>query len=398
VAVLSFIAYFLSISLLVLAGFLALETLAALWPKKAAAPAPARGDATATVVIPAHNESGSIGPTLDRLKGELAPGDRVLVVADNCDDATADIARAKSADVVERKDPKRRGKGYALQFAVDHLRAAPPKVVVFLDADCVLEGGALARLVAEVEAADRPAQGLYLMRPSGDAGGESRQAVAAFAWLFLNRVRMRGLARLFGVTRITGSGVALPWPLAMRLQLATGDIVEDLRLTIKCAKAGAPPRFVEDAVVTSVFPSTDRGGALQRARWEHGSLRIAALKAVPAIIQGLFARNMALAAIGFDLLIPPLTVFVILIGLSLLLGGIAAVLGPAAPLRISLIAATLFTAAVLAGWLRFGLRTLTPGQVWRVVPFLLSKARVYGREARGSTKSWTRAERNGEAR
>ena len=95
------------------------------------------------VVIPAHNEADSITPTLENVRGQLREQDRMLVVADNCTDKTAEIARAHGADVIERHDASRRGKGYALHFALDHLRAEPPEIVVFTDADCMFSPGAL---------------------------------------------------------------------------------------------------------------------------------------------------------------------------------------------------------------------------------------------------------------
>jgi cellulose synthase/poly-beta-1,6-N-acetylglucosamine synthase-like glycosyltransferase len=70
------------------------------------------------VLIPAHDEASGIGPTLASVRAQTRPGDRVLVVADNCTDRTAEVARAGGADVVERFDAVRRGKGYALDAGV----------------------------------------------------------------------------------------------------------------------------------------------------------------------------------------------------------------------------------------------------------------------------------------
>src|SRR5437762_2498433 len=80
-------------------------------------------------------------------------GDRVLVVADNCTDATAAVAREHGVDVVDRFDETRRGKGFALDFglrALDEISSAPP-IVVMLDADCMLAPGALDALARQVE-------------------------------------------------------------------------------------------------------------------------------------------------------------------------------------------------------------------------------------------------------
>src|SRR6185436_16232635 len=66
------------------------------------------------VLVPAHNEGSGLLPTIANIQSQLGPGDRLLVVADNCSDDTAAVARQNGAEVVERTDPTRLGKGFAL--------------------------------------------------------------------------------------------------------------------------------------------------------------------------------------------------------------------------------------------------------------------------------------------
>src|SRR3546814_2979484 len=54
------------------------------------------------ILVPAHDEADSIAPTVAALAA-AAPGARILVVADNCGDATAALAREAGADVIERR-------------------------------------------------------------------------------------------------------------------------------------------------------------------------------------------------------------------------------------------------------------------------------------------------------
>jgi cellulose synthase/poly-beta-1,6-N-acetylglucosamine synthase-like glycosyltransferase len=111
------------------------------------------------VVIPAHNEQGVLARTLGSLLPQLNPADRVVVVADNCEDDTAGVARAAGAACVERTDARRRGKGYALDAGVRALVGQPPEIVVFTDADVAVREGALEELVRPVQRTGRPAQG-----------------------------------------------------------------------------------------------------------------------------------------------------------------------------------------------------------------------------------------------
>src|SRR5690606_30500033 len=146
------------------------------------------------VIVPAHQEEDGIGDTVTALRSQLRLDDRLLVVADNCTDRTAILAREAGAEVVERVDPARRGKGFALDFGVRYLAEKPPAVVILVDADCRLAPGAIDHLAAEACASGRPAQGLYLLSAPPDSGIGLQ--VAELAFLVKNQVRPAGLHRL----------------------------------------------------------------------------------------------------------------------------------------------------------------------------------------------------------
>ncbi|MEQ8178560.1 MAG: glycosyltransferase family 2 protein [Amphiplicatus sp.] len=376
----------------VLAGFFALE-IAGAFLRARSLSADAKEAGPIAVIIPAHDEEASIAATLAGVKAQLRPGDRLIVVADNCTDATADIAAAAGAEALVRIDPDRRGKGYALQFALEALREAPPSVIVFIDADCRLEADALASVAGAAEATGRPAQALYLMRAPESAGPQRK--VSAFAWLLMNEVRMGGLFTLFDVCRLTGSGMALPWDIAKDLDLASGEIVEDLALSARLAETAAPV-FVRDALVTSDFPSAEESAAKQHARWEHGSLRLA-LRRAPSMLGRGFARgDLRLVAAALDLAIPPLTVFAALI-LAVSAACLVPLLwGSTAPLALSLSALALLLAATFAAWARFGRGALPASALGAAGLYILGKLRIYGREGRASSQRWTRTKRDAE--
>src|SRR5690606_3767874 len=138
-----------------------------------------------------------IAGTVEAIRRELASGDRVLVVADNCSDGTAGIARSAGAEVIERFDRDKRGKSYALGFGMRHLRAAPPDIMIVIDADCKPDPGsieAIGRLAFET---GRPVQALYgLTPPRGDGRPSSAFALADFAFKVKNQLRAEGLSRL----------------------------------------------------------------------------------------------------------------------------------------------------------------------------------------------------------
>ena len=115
------------------------------------------------VLVPAHNESTGLLPTLADISAQLRAADRLLVIADNCTDDTASIAAMAGAVVVIRNEPGRKGKGYALACGLGHLREDPPDIVIVVDADCRVADGAIDRLIAACEVTQRPVQGLFQM-------------------------------------------------------------------------------------------------------------------------------------------------------------------------------------------------------------------------------------------
>ena len=381
-----FVALVLALPAFVFAAFLALETALAVIAGRTrdarrAPPGPL------AVVIPAHNESAGLAATLENVKAQLREGDRLIVVADNCTDDTAAVARRHGATCLERDDPARRGKGYALQFALDALAGDPPDIVVFIDADCLLSDKALLTLAASAAGEARPVQALYLMQAPADASPRLR--VAEFAWLFMNRVRMIGLQRLFDVTRFTGAGLALPWASLSSINLASGEIVEDIALTFDLIRNGHPPRLETGAVVTSVFPQDETAQVKQAARWSIGSLTYAARAGLPQLLRGIAGGRPRLVGAALDVMTPPLVLFVLYSLAALAASALAWMLGSAAPFALAASALALIGASVAAGWARFGREALPPSALAGVFRFVLMKFSVFGSKGRASARTWT---------
>ncbi|MBC7171762.1 MAG: glycosyltransferase, partial [Polyangiaceae bacterium] len=221
------------------------------------------------VLVPAHDEETVLAATLADIRAQLAPGDRALVVADNCTDATATVAREAGAEVVERVDAERRGKGFALAFGVDALAADPPEVVVVVDADCRLHPGCLDALARTVAATGRPVQGEYLLATSSSSPLGS---INALAFLVRNKVRPRGLLLAGGPCQLTGSGMAFPFALLSVVGSLGSNIVEDMVLGIELTYRGHAPILCPEARIEGELPDRSEAALGQRRRWEHGHL------------------------------------------------------------------------------------------------------------------------------
>jgi glycosyltransferase involved in cell wall biosynthesis len=209
------------------------------------------------VLVPAHNESSGLLPTLTNIRRQLLPGDRLLVVADNCSDDTAAVARTAGAEVVERSDPAKRGKGYALDWGVRHLSSNAHDIILLVDADCKLADGAIDGLVSTCATTGRPTQALYLMTAPPDS--QINHQVAEFSWRVKNWLRPLGLRAFNLPCQLMGTGMAFPWEVIRSADLANAQIVEDLKLGLDLTLAGHPPVFCPSARVTSEFASSVKG-------------------------------------------------------------------------------------------------------------------------------------------
>ncbi|MFZ5549213.1 MAG: glycosyltransferase family 2 protein [Pseudomonadota bacterium] len=385
----------LSLALLVLAvpvAVLAVQVAAACLPRRAAS-AGATQRPTVAVLVPAHNERAGIAATVRGLRAQLRPGDRLLVVADNCGDETAALARAEGAEVVERQHAIDRGKGYALACGVGHLRAAPPEVLVIVDADCTLDEGSLDMLAAACARHAAPVQALDLM-VCGEARG-LKQRVAEFAWRVKNWVRPRGAARLGLPCPLMGTGMAFPWALIEGARLASGSLVEDMQLGLELARAGHAPVFCEQARVTSRFPDSAEASASQRARWEHGHLGLIGQQLPPLLAAAWRQRDLRLLAMALDLSVPPLALLVMLVaGLWLAAGVIAAFTAAGVPWGLASGLLGLLAAAVLTAWVGWGRTLLSAWDLLGLPWYVLSKLSLYRRFwSSRRQKDWVRTDR-----
>lgn len=390
--ILSFAMILVALIICGLTIFLAVEIIVGLAPHDPSPDQQAFKQSGVIVIVPAHNEGRAILPTLADIQAQLGERDRLLVVADNCSDDTAAIARDAGAQCIERQDPERRGKGYALQYAIDHLRDQAPAIVIFVDADCLLGEGCLATLADAVLRTDGPVQATYLMQADTDA--PPGRHVSEFAWMLINKVRMAGLDRIAGVTRLTGSGMAFPWKRLENAQFGGGHIVEDLAMTVTFTRNGAPPRLAADAIVTSVFPTTEDVAAKQRARWEHGSMDIARRSVTELFVSGIKKLRFSDIALALDLAMPPLILWMMVHVTGLAVTGLLLLAGVTIPFKIVAASLAVFLITVTIVWFVHGRSILPVRLIPEIMRYALGKRRVYSGAARASTATWTRTDRD----
>lgn len=374
------------------------EMASGLWPsrrrpsRKHAVPGPLPAT---TIMIPAHDEADGIVRTLESLASAREAGMNILVVADNCSDNTADVARRHGANVIERHDPGHGGKGYALDFGRAHLQAGSseylPECVIVLDADCRAETGALDAIARAAIQRQRPVQASYLL--NADLSGSPMVQISNFAFLVKNLVRQKGLSRIGAPVMLTGSGMAFPWTLFAKAPLASGEIVEDLAIGIALSRQGAPPIFASMATIWS-DPSVEHGTLTQRTRWENGFVAMARTEAIPLLLTGLRTGRGALIWLALHLMVPPLALLMIAnAGLLILLTLLALAGAGSMALITQAVLMLLVGLTVLLAWVGYGRSQMPFGTILRIPLYIVWKLPVYRKLASGGERRWIRTER-----
>ncbi|MGX8882584.1 glycosyltransferase family 2 protein [Methylovorus sp. SPW-M1] len=346
------------------------------------------------VLVPAHNEGENLLPTLHSLQQQLKPQDQLIVIADNCSDDTAQQAQAAGAHVLVRQNETLRGKGYALDHGVRYLEShTRPEVVIVVDADCLLKPRALEVLAQQAFETQKPVQALYRMYSPQGAGLKTR--IAEFAWEVKNYARASGYLVLGLPCQLMGTGMAFPWALIQQANLASGHIVEDLKLGLELASVGKAPLFCPEAEVTSVFPLNNEGLKTQRTRWEHGHLGMIVKEAPAMIFRGLVTLNPGLLALSLDMAVPPLALLTLLVtamaSLSIIVlifstGLMPWVLGP--------VLFVLLGIGVFLAWLKYGRHILSLSNLAYAPLYALAKIPLYVKFLIKRQVNWVRSKRD----
>ncbi|RKF51129.1 glycosyltransferase family 2 protein [Paraburkholderia fungorum] len=345
------------------------------------------------VVVPAHNETKMLAQLLATVLPQLREQDRVLVIADNCTDDTADVGRNAGAEVLVRDDLQRRGKGFALDYGVAHLaQSGAPDVVIFIDADCQVAPGAIDRLAKLAYATTRPVQARYVLNAHPSAGLGAR--VSAFAVRLKNHIRPLGNLALAAPCSLNGSGMAFPWKVLSEVQLATSNIVEDLALGIDLTLAGRPPLYCPEALVTSPLPPSDRGHHAQRKRWEQGHLSTIAHMLPRLLLAAIIRRSWTCLASALDLVVVPLTLLVFAeIACFALSACFYAFGGSMIPVLIQCTSLCLMVSAIVMAWWTSGRDLLAGSDALYIPLYMLRKVPMYFSLLAGRRVGWVRSDR-----
>ena len=268
------------------------------------------------VIVPAHNEEVLIASCVQSLLNSAAGSKtRMIVVAHNCSDRTADRAAKAGAEVVLYNDPQAQGKGSALAFGLEYAASQGMDAALVVDADSTVSRN-LIGLVSEALAAGAEAvQCRYEMESSSK---RPATRLIALAFRGFNVVRPTGRSRLGLSAGILGNGFAIRQTALSQNPYNSLSVVEDLEYHIRLVLSGKKVQFLHEARVWSGMPPSKQGETTQRSRWEGGRAN-AAITWFGPLLRQLMRGRLRMAEPLLDLLSLPIgyAVFLLLLALCL---------------------------------------------------------------------------------
>ncbi len=344
------------------------------------------------VLIPAHNEAGGIGRTIRSVWESDYPADRltVMVVADNCNDRTAEEARMAGAQVFARYDPAHPGKGQALDWFLSRCKDRYRHLdgIVIIDADVAIDRFCLREISTSLSQPDMQVVQAYNGVNNPRAGW--RPALCDAAFNVFNHLRMAGAARLAGTAVLKGLGMGFRTSVLLRYGWPAQAIVEDQEFTLMLLSDGIRVHYNPDAVVRSEMVTRGDRAAGQRSRWEGGRFALVRRMAPMLFRRWITERDSCYFHALCELTLPPLSLLVLATGLTTVSTALWL------PQWVGLVAVLWL---VLAGYVASGqIQRRAPLTTWLYLVtapfFVLWKISLYLKMAAGiQTAHWSRTSR-----
>ncbi len=226
------------------------------------------------IVIAARNEEAVIGNLIDSIYKQDYPSDllTIFIVADNCTDKTAEIARSKGCVCYERFDNEHRTKGFALEYLFDRIeedygRQSFEGYFVF-DADNLLKSDYVSKMN---DAFDSGEKIITSYRHSKNFDENWVASTYAIHWLRSIRTGHRARSLLHLATNIQGTGFLFASELVKNGWHYT-SLTEDRAFTVDAVAMGYQITYQDDAIFYDEQPTSLKVALRQRVRWSKGHL------------------------------------------------------------------------------------------------------------------------------
>ena len=276
------------------------------------------------ILIPAHNEALTLPATLETIK-TLRTNDnhapQIVVVADNCTDNTAELARQAGVTVYERHNTELRGKGHALRESIERLLDETQfEALVVLDADTIPDQAFLREAQHALHRGAEVIQGRYdVLKPNASW----RTLLMYSAFVIYNHIRPLGRVTLGLSDGLRGNGMVFRREVLVNFPWQAFSLVEDIEYTTRLTLAGISVTYVPQAKIYGQAAATRQQATSQRMRWEGGRWA-QAKQDVPRLLKWAIRKaDWRAFDRAMDLIIPPLALLIIalsgLLGLNALL-------------------------------------------------------------------------------
>jgi cellulose synthase/poly-beta-1,6-N-acetylglucosamine synthase-like glycosyltransferase len=251
------------------------------------------------ILVPAHNEGKSLVDTIVSLKDIHKTGeDKIVVVADNCDDDTAQIARDHGVEVLERNEPTLRGKGYALRWAMDQYNLDDFNAVAIIDADTIVEQNILPVMATSLSSGFGAIQLNNMPYLKDNSPLVSLQYIASLTENYLF-YKPRSVLRLPVLLR--GTGMAIRSDVLQKHPWDSHSITEDVDYAVNILKEGYKITFSTQSKVSAKSPESFDQAMTQKKRWSSGTFGLIADNFGALIKTGIGTKNYGLVELAFSL-------------------------------------------------------------------------------------------------
>lgn len=266
-------------------------------------------------VISARNEEAVIADLLTSLNNQAYPRELfdIFVIADNCTDKTATIARSNGAFVFERFDSNKFSKGFALEWFFEHYfndSSYRHDAAIIFDADNVAEADFLAVMDRHYQAGTRVAVGY---RDSKNPEDSTIAAANSIFWFFQSRFMHQARTNIgLPITSVSGTGFMFALDLIREEGWHTHTLTEDNEFTMQLILRGERPIIIREARFYDEQTDSISEMLCQRWRWSVGTtqtMRLMVPKLLKQIVKG---KVILLDSVWFFLQIPVLAFISIL--------------------------------------------------------------------------------------
>ena len=225
-------------------------------------------------IIPAHNEEAVVGNLIESLKNQTYDKDLydIYVIADNCTDNTAKIAKEAGAIVYERFDETKKTKGYALNWFLQQKIAedAPYDAFFVFDADNIVDKNFIKNMNKKLCQGEDVVQGYRDIKNPSD-----NWITAGYAIFYWQMHRFYHLARYnIGLSPLlNGTGFMVKFDVIKPQGWDTETLTEDIEFSLKRIIKGKKLGWATDAIVYDEQPTGFRQSWSQRSRWTVGHIQ-----------------------------------------------------------------------------------------------------------------------------